>query len=256
MKIKRIILTVVAVGLSVASAFTAVAQDSKLVQAKFIVNGLFFDASAPKSSIVPGGSTMAILMDPENKSVFAVYLPQGYELESDIVAKAIPAENVKYAAELLKDYNARRPDTTALYKGIGVEVGKAFPKFEYSDTENNVWNNAALKGKVWVLNLWQRECGPCRKEMPVLSTWKEKFPEVMFFSASRHDAAEIRTITEHHSFTLTHLQQATELVKLVGNQGFPLTVVVDKEGVVRFAKVGATEENQAAALAVIEQLAK
>lgn len=38
-------------------------------------------------------------------------------------------------------------------------------------------------------------------------------------------------------------------------EGFPLTVVVNKNGIVRYAKTGASEENQAQAVAVIEELA-
>ena len=41
---------------------------------------------------------------------------------------------------------------------------------------------------------------------------------------------------------------------LVRQEGFPLTIVVDKNGIVRYAKVGASEENQAEAVAIIEEL--
>lgn len=58
------------------------------------------------------------------------------------------------------------------------------------------------------------------------------------------------------NFTWIHLQEASDLVALVRKEGFPLTIVVDKDGIVRFAKVGATEENQAEAVAVIEELSR
>ena len=90
--------------------------------------------------------------------------------------------------------------------------------------------------------------------MPILSQWKEKYPDVVFLSASRHNREEILPIAEKHNFTWTHLQDASDLVALVRQEGFPLTIVVDKEGIVRFAKVGASEENQSAALSIIEQL--
>lgn len=161
-----------------------------------------------------------------------------------------------YSEQLLRDYNGRRPATTATYQGIGVTVGEPFIDFSYNDTENRTWNNASLKGKVYVINVWQSECGPCRGEMPTLSQWKERFPNVVFLSASRHNADEIKPIVERHNFTWNHLQEATDIVALVRQEGFPLTVVVDKDGIVRFAKVGASEENQAAAVAVIEELSK
>ena len=137
-----------------------------------------------------------------------------------------------------------------------MKVGEPFVEFEHSDIDGNLWNNGKLRGKVYVINLWQSECGPCRGEMPVLSQWKEKYPDVVILSASRHNREEILPIVERHNFTWTHLEGAKDLVTLVGGEGFPLTIVVDKDGVVRFAKVGATEENQAEAVATIDELSR
>ncbi|MDE6027521.1 MAG: TlpA family protein disulfide reductase [Muribaculaceae bacterium] len=224
------------------------------VQAAAIADGLFFDKSVPVKSLIPGNSTVAVLKDPEGNMVIGVYLPEGYVLEESIKAKAIPEEKVKYAEKLLRDYKGRKPQTLGVYEGIGVKVGEPFINFEYYDIDDNVWNNEKLKNKVYVINLWQTECGPCRREMPILSQWKERFPDVVFLSASRHNKEEILPIAEQHNFTWTHLQEASDLVALVRQEGFPLTIVVDKDGIVRFAEVGATEENQTKALAVIEDL--
>lgn len=225
-----------------------------LVQAAAIVDGLFFDKSVPTKSLIPGGSTMAVLKDPDGGMVIGVYLPEGYVMEESTVARAIPAERVKHADKLLRDYNDRKPQTVGVYEGIGAKVGEPLVEFEYSDIDGNVWNNGKLKDKVYVINIWQKECGPCRREMPILSEWKEKFPDVVFLSASRHNREEILPVIAQHRFTWTHLQEASDLVALVGQEGFPLTIVVDKNGIVRFAKTGASEENQAEAVAVIEEL--
>lgn len=244
--------------LSIISCLTIYAQTSNdsLVQATAIVDGLFYDKSVPLKSLIPGESTMAVLKDPDGAMVIGVYLPKGYAVEESLITKAIPAERVKYAEKLLRDYNGRKPQTVATYQGIGVKVGEPMIKFEYSDTNNDIWNNEKLKDKVYVINLWQSECGPCRREMPILSEWKNNFTDVVFLSASRHNTEEILPIVQQHNFTWTHLQEASDLVALVGKEGFPLTIVVDKNGIVRFAKVGATEENQAAAYTVIEQLSR
>ena len=235
------------------SIYAQTTTDS-LKQAAVIADGLFFDMSVPAKSLIPGNSTMAVLKDPDGAIVIAVYLPDGFVLEDSMKAKAIPAENVKYSDKLLRDYNGRKPQTVGVYQGIGVKVGEPFVNFEYSDIDNNIWNNEKLKNKIFVINLWQSECGPCRREMPILSQWKDRFPEVVFLSASRHNKEDILPIVTQHNFTWTHLQEATDLVALVRKEGFPLTVVVDKDGIVRFAKVGASEENQAEAVAVIEEL--
>lgn len=233
--------------------YANVSTDS-LVRASVIVDGLFFDKSVPTKSIMPGQSTIAVLKDPEGKSVIAIYLPNGYKMDPSIAGKAIPADKVMYADKLLRDYEGRRPNSTTDYTGIGVKVGEPFIDFEYRDTNENIWNNEKLRGKIFVINLWQTECGPCRREMPTLSTWKEMFPDVVFLSASRHNSEEILPIVKKHNFTWTHLQEAKDIVALVRHQGFPLTIVVDKEGIVRYAKVGASEENQAEAVDMLTKL--
>lgn len=234
----------------------AQAPNDNLMQAAAIVDGFFFDKNVNAKSLIPGNSTLAVLKDPDGAMVIAVYLPDGFVLEDSVKAKAIPAENVKYSDKLLRDYNGRKPQTVGVYEGIGVKVGEPFVNFEYSDIDNNVWNNEKLKDKIYVINLWQSECGPCKREMPILSQWKERFPNVIFLSASRHNKEEILPIVTRHNFTWTHLQEASDLVALVRHEGFPLTIVVDKDGIVRFAKVGASEENQAEAVAVIEELSR
>ena len=248
--------TFISILLSIIGCVSIYAQTTtdSLKQAAVIADGLFFDMSVPAKSLIPGNSTMAVLKDPDGAIVIAVYLPDGFDLEDSMKAKAIPAENVKYSDKLLRDYNGRKPQTVGVYQGIGVKVGEPFVNFEYSDIDNNIWNNEKLKNKIYVINLWQSECGPCRREMPILSQWKDRFPEVVFLSASRHNKEEILPIVTQHNFTWTHLQEATDLVALVRKEGFPLTIVVDKDGIVRFAKVGASEENQAEAVAVIEEL--
>lgn len=227
-----------------------------LIQAAAIVDGLFFDKSMPTKSLIPRGATMAVLKDPDGAMVIGVYLPQGYVLDESTIAMAIPAERVKFAKKLIRDYNGRKPQTVGVYQGIGAKVGEPLVQFEYSDIDGNVWNNEKLKNKIYVINIWQSECGPCRREMPILSEWKERFTDVVFLSASRHNSEEILPIISKHQFTWTHLQEASDLVALVRQEGFPLTIVVDKNGIVRFAKVGASEENQAHAVAVIEELSR
>lgn len=222
-----------------------------LVKAAAVVEGLFFDKSVPVRNIMPENSSGAVIKDPDGAIVMAVYLPEGCELNSETKASAIPAARVMHADQLLRDYEGRRP---AKKLTPGVKVGEPMVKFEYPDTEGNVWNNGVLKGRGYVINLWQKECGPCRREMPELSTWKEKFQDVVFLSASRHDTDEIEPIVTRHNFTWHHLRKAKDLVSLVGAEGFPLTIVVDAEGTVRYAVTGASPEHQAAALEAIRSL--
>jgi thiol-disulfide isomerase/thioredoxin len=131
--------------------------------------------------------------------------------------------------------------------------GDSFPPFSEKDMEGNTWTNDSILGRVMVLNLWYSGCGPCRAEMPELSTWKEQLPNVMFFSATFHDAETAKRITDKHHFTWTHLVEAKDMMSWIGAEGFPLTIVVDKKGIVRYAIHGTNETTREKILAIIKE---
>ncbi len=133
------------------------------------------------------------------------------------------------------------------------KAGEPFPPFNEIDLEGHRWTNDSVKGHVMVLNLWYSGCGPCRAEMPELSTWKEQFPDVLFFSATYHDAEVVQKITEKHHFTWTHLVEAKDMMSWIGTEGFPFTVVVDKMGIVRYAVHGTSQEIRAEIIAKIKE---
>lgn len=69
--------------------------------------------------------------DPDGNKLIGMFLSEGFTLDENGIALAIPAEKVKYADQLLRDYKARKPSVLNKYKGIGVEVGKTFISFNY-----------------------------------------------------------------------------------------------------------------------------
>lgn len=131
--------------------------------------------------------------------------------------------------------------------------GESFPPFCEEDMEGNTWTNDSIRGRVMVLNLWYSGSGPCRAEMPILSEWKDQLPNVMFFSATFHDAETAKRITDKHHFTWTHLVEAKDMMPWIGTEGFPLTIVVDKKGIVRYAVHGTNETTRAELLKIIKE---
>ncbi len=85
------------------------------------------------------------------------------------------------------------------------------------------------------------------------SEWKEQLPGVMFFSATYHDAETAKRITDKHHFTWTHLIEAKDMMAWIGYEGFPLTIVVDKKGIVRHAVHGTNETKREELLAKIKE---
>ena len=68
-----------------------------------------------------------------------------------------------------------------------------------------------------------------------------------------NDAELVKKITDKHHFTWTHLVEAKGMMSWIGTKGFPLTVVVDKQGIVRYAVHGTSKGKRAELLEKIKE---
>ena len=238
-------------------AIAGQAQEARIdtIVPKFLINGYFFREMPKLPDAMP---SVTRLKDNEGNSVVAIGLD--VDLPKSVVRKAIPREQVHNADQFQNGVNMMRTMqelTQANVKADGTfyspKAGEHFPQFSEKDMDGRTWTNDSVRGHVMVLNLWYSGCGPCRAEMPELSTWKEKFPNVMFFSATYHDAEIVKRITDKHHFTWTHLVEAKDMMSWIGTEGFPFTVVVDKQGIVRHAVHGTNETKREELLAKIKE---
>ena len=222
---------------------------------KYLINGYFFREMPKLPEAVP---SVTRLKDKEGNSLVAIGL--NVDLPKSVIRQAIPREQVHNADQFLNGVNmmaTMQELTQAKVKADGTfyspKAGEPFPQFSEKDMDGRTWTNDSIRGHVMVLNLWYSGCGPCRAEMPELSTWKEQLPDVMFFSATYHDAELAKRITDKHHFTWTHLVEAKDMMSWIGTEGFPFTVVVDKQGIVRHAVHGTSEDKRAELLAKIKE---
>ena len=238
-------------------AMAGQAQEARIdtIVPKFLINGYFFREMPKLPDAMP---SVTRLKDNEGNSVVAIGLD--VDLPKSVVRKAIPREQVHNADQFQNGVNMMRTMqelTQANVKADGTfyspKAGEHFPQFSEKDMDGRTWTNDSVRGRVMVLNLWYSGCGPCRAEMPELSTWKEKFPNVMFLSATYHDAEIVKRITDKHHFTWTHLVEAKDMMSWIGTEGFPFTVVVDKQGIVRHAVHGTNEMKREELLAKIKE---
>jgi thiol-disulfide isomerase/thioredoxin len=222
---------------------------------KFLINGFFFRELPELPNATPSYTR---LKDQEGNSIVAIGLD--VDLPKSVIKTAIPREQVHNANQFLNGANMMATMLELAQAGVkedgtfySPKAGDPFPPFSEVDMDGCRWTNDSVKGHVMVLNLWYSGCGPCRAEMPELSTWKEQFPDVMFFSATYHDAEIVRKITDKHNFTWTHLVEAKDMMSWIGTEGFPFTVVVDKAGIVHYAVHGTSVETRAEILEKIKE---
>ena len=238
-------------------AMTGQAQEVRTdtVVPKFLINGYFFREMPTLPDATPN---MTRLKDKEGNSLIAI--GSNVDLPKSVIRQAIPREQVRNADQFLNGVNMVRTMqelTQANVKADGTfyspKAGEPFPQFSEKDMDGRTWTNDSVRGHVMVLNLWYSGCGPCRAEMPELSSWKEQLPDVIFLSATYHDAETTKRITDKYNFTWMHLVEAKDMMAWIGTEGFPFTVVVDKQGIVRYAVHGTNEEKRAELLAKIKE---
>jgi thiol-disulfide isomerase/thioredoxin len=226
-QIKRVI----AIGL-LCFALGASAQKTDNI---IIIEGHFFSVMPVSSSEIEG---FAAITTSQGTRAFTMKLKN--PLPEKALKYALPAEEIPEAEELLERARTTKIRSTFVVEPTQpkVSAGDTFPPFTATDIEGRTWSNADVKGKPMVLNLWFTGCGPCRAEMPELSKWKEEMPGVMFFSATYETAEKARPVLEAQGFNWTHLVDDTQFSKWIDTTGYPMTILVNKDGIITYVEHG------------------
>ena len=123
-----------------------------------------------------------------------------------------------------------------------LELGQVAPDFTLKSMAGTNLNLAEQRGKIIVINFWASWCGPCRKEMPVLQKFYEKYQDLGVSvwgvnveqenQAGRDFLADLK-LTFPILFDETNTISANYQV-----EAMPTTIIIDRDGVVRYAFQG------------------
>ena len=125
-------------------------------------------------------------------------------------------------------------------------IGKSFPDFKATDTEQNVFSlSEALKDHEAVLiNLWASWCGPCVREFPslneVYSQYKEKVAFIGLTVEPEDSMILLKNLKQEYGIEYPVAQEkGTDILKHIGgSQGTPTTIIVDRFGNAVYMQVG------------------
>jgi peroxiredoxin len=145
--------------------------------------------------------------------------------------------------------------------GVGVEA----PNFS-ALTLDSVPAEKSLKdfrGNVVMINIWATWCVPCRVEMPSIERlYRELGPKGFKVLAVSVDEPgtenQIRDFVKEYGLTFQILHdpkgQDGEVSKAYDAIGYPATVIIGRDGIIRKKQIGASNWNSAESRGLIERL--
>jgi peroxiredoxin len=117
------------------------------------------------------------------------------------------------------------------------------PGFTLQSNDGEQVSLASLKGKVVMVNFWATWCVPCRQEMPHLQALYERYNslgfELLAVNVEKDNAEGARKWLEETPVTFPVLfDTKNEVTKLYKVQTMPSTVLVGRDGTMRFIHHG------------------
>lgn len=150
--------------------------------------------------------------------------------------------------------------TGAMSKLVATDPAIPAPAAPFEGPDGKPMTVAGLKGKVVLVNLWATWCAPCVKEMPTLAKLKAanagKPVEIIPVSVDRgEDVAKAKAfIASHAPLTYHHVDTDWVFGLKPPAQGFPTTLIFDREGKERGRVSGDSDWSSREAQAVIDRL--
>ena len=126
-------------------------------------------------------------------------------------------------------------------------IGKPAPPFSLPvlHQPDKVMTNADLKGQVWMLNVWASWCVSCREEHPVLVDLAKRnvLPIYGLNYKDKTDEAKAWLKQFGDPYTLSLVDAQGRIGIDYGVYGVPETYVIDREGVIRYKRIGIVTED-------------
>jgi cytochrome c biogenesis protein CcmG, thiol:disulfide interchange protein DsbE len=128
--------------------------------------------------------------------------------------------------------------------------GQVAPPYQVKIFDKSVITSDQMAGKVVVINYWATWCGPCKAEMPMMDTYHRQHKKLGFeiFGVVTKDSVPLyrmKKLSEALSYPLaSDLKGKYGIIK----ESVPTSYIIDRKGVVRYAKPGSFDDAEFAAL--------
>ena len=116
------------------------------------------------------------------------------------------------------------------------------PKFSFTTNDRQNISNAALQGKVVLLDFWGTWCPPCRESVPMLRELKKKYSgkpfELVSVSSDSDEDVWKTFVQANHMDWPDYIDLSEGVLHAFKIDSYPTFIVLDKDGVMRFRQSG------------------
>jgi peroxiredoxin len=194
----------------------------------------------PATLIMPDGSVVP------TKSLDSIQKARGWEEVSlSFQDDGVHIHPLKSKAEQMEDE-----------KKLNGLINKPAPEFSLQDITGKQYSLASLRGKIVVLNFWFTQCGGCLAEMSELNKLKQDYEgkDVVFLALTFDDAAKIKAFLAKKKFEYSILPTAKKTCMDYGIYGYPTSMVIDREGIVKFVNCSLDRDIKSQLVRAIDEI--
>jgi peroxiredoxin len=143
---------------------------------------------------------------------------------------------------------------------LAVAAQQEAPDFTLKSLEGSNLRLDEYKGQVVLINFWATWCGPCRQELPLLDRIHQRYQDAGFAVLGinvegNEKTAEAEAMITKAGVTFPVLvDEGQHISEMYSLEAMPTSVVVDRDGVVRYIHRGYKPGDEAKYLEVVKQL--
>lgn len=137
----------------------------------------------------------------------------------------------------------------------GTLVGSLRPDFRLGSNTGEFVTAADFSGKTVLINFWATWCGPCRHEMPMLMDLQREYGPtgLQVVGIALDDVQSVRNFVKTYGISYPILVGEADVFATSAAYGnvagvLPYSVLVDKDGIVRWQYAGEIQQPEIASL--------
>jgi peroxiredoxin len=146
----------------------------------------------------------------------------------------------------------------ASFNAQAVAVRDNAPDFTLKSLAGGNLRLEEYRGQVVLINFWASWCGPCRQEMPLLDRLHHRYEDTGFAVLGVNvegQVAPAQEIVDETNVTFPILiDEAQSVSEMYDLKAMPSTVVIDRDGVVRYIHHGYKPGDEAKYVEVVKRL--